>query len=84
MARTDHYNDPDASRANSVVPFTIAVVTDDQDRIMAIRRRDNDLRVRSSRPLTGIPDRLSLSHCLGPCDVARETKGCRHVAVAIP
>ena len=43
MARTDHYNDPDAPPANSVVPSTTAVVTDDQDRIVLIRRRDNDL-----------------------------------------
>jgi ADP-ribose pyrophosphatase YjhB (NUDIX family) len=43
MARTDHYNDPDAPPANSVVPSTTAVVTDEQDRIVLIRRRDNDL-----------------------------------------
>ena len=43
MARTDYYNDPDAPPANSVVPSTTAVVTDDQDRIVLIRRRDNDL-----------------------------------------
>jgi ADP-ribose pyrophosphatase YjhB (NUDIX family) len=43
MARTDYYNDPDAPPANSVVPSTTAVVTDDEDRIVLIRRRDNDL-----------------------------------------
>jgi ADP-ribose pyrophosphatase YjhB (NUDIX family) len=43
MARTDYYNDPDAPPANSVVPSTTAVVTDDQDRILLIKRRDNDL-----------------------------------------
>jgi ADP-ribose pyrophosphatase YjhB (NUDIX family) len=43
MARTDHYNDPDAPPANSVVPSTTAVVTDEQDRIALIRRRDNNL-----------------------------------------
>jgi ADP-ribose pyrophosphatase YjhB (NUDIX family) len=43
MARTDYYNDPDAPPANSVVPSTTAVVTDAQDRIVLIRRRDNDL-----------------------------------------
>jgi ADP-ribose pyrophosphatase YjhB (NUDIX family) len=43
MARTDHYNDPDAPPANSVVPSTTAVITDEQDRIALIRRRDNDL-----------------------------------------
>jgi ADP-ribose pyrophosphatase YjhB (NUDIX family) len=43
MARTDHYNDPDAPAANSVVPSTTAVVTDQHDRIVLIKRRDNDL-----------------------------------------
>lgn len=43
MARTDYYNDPDAPAANSVVPSTAAVVTDEHDRIVLIRRRDNDL-----------------------------------------
>jgi ADP-ribose pyrophosphatase YjhB (NUDIX family) len=43
MARTDYYNDPDAPPANSVVPSTIAVVTDEHDRIVLVRRRDNDL-----------------------------------------
>jgi hypothetical protein len=33
MARTDYYNDPDAPAANSVVPSTTAVVTDEHDRI---------------------------------------------------
>jgi ADP-ribose pyrophosphatase YjhB (NUDIX family) len=43
MARTDYYNDPDAPAANSVVPSTTAVVTDEHDRIVLIRRRDNGL-----------------------------------------
>ncbi len=43
MARIDHYNDPDAPAANSVVPSTTAVVTDSDGRILLIRRRDNDL-----------------------------------------
>jgi ADP-ribose pyrophosphatase YjhB (NUDIX family) len=43
MTRTDYYNDPDAPPANSVVPSTTAVVTDEQERIVLIRRRDNDL-----------------------------------------
>jgi ADP-ribose pyrophosphatase YjhB (NUDIX family) len=43
MARTDYYNDPDAPPANSVVPSTTAVVTDEHDRIVLVRRRDNDL-----------------------------------------
>jgi 8-oxo-dGTP pyrophosphatase MutT (NUDIX family) len=43
MARTDYYNDPDAPPANSVVPSTTVVVTDEHDRIVPVRRRDNDL-----------------------------------------
>ncbi|WP_155256768.1 NUDIX domain-containing protein, partial [Mycobacterium avium] len=43
MARIDYYNDPDAPPANSVVPSTTAVVTDEQARILLIKRRDNDL-----------------------------------------
>ena len=43
MARIDYYNDPDAPPANSVVPSTTAVVTDEQDRILLVKRSDNDL-----------------------------------------
>lgn len=43
MARIDYYNDPDAPPANSVVPSTTAVVTDEKDRILLVKRRDNDL-----------------------------------------
>lgn len=43
MARIDHFNDPDAPKANSVVPSTTAIVTDDAGRIVLVRRKDNDL-----------------------------------------
>ena len=43
MARIDYYNDPDARPANSVAPSTTAVVTDDKDRVLLVKRRDNDL-----------------------------------------
>jgi ADP-ribose pyrophosphatase YjhB (NUDIX family) len=43
MARTDYYNDPHAPAPNSVVPSTTAVVSDSRDRIVLIRRRDNNL-----------------------------------------
>ncbi|GJF16729.1 putative MutT/NUDIX-like protein [Mycolicibacterium cyprinidarum] len=43
MARTDYYDNPHAPAANSVVPSTTAVVTDPHDRIVLIRRRDNNL-----------------------------------------
>ena len=41
MARTDYLNDPDAPKANSVVPAVSAIVTDLQDRILLILRTDN-------------------------------------------
>jgi 8-oxo-dGTP pyrophosphatase MutT (NUDIX family) len=43
MARTDYYNDPDAPAPNSVVPSASAIVTDEQGRILLIKRRDNTL-----------------------------------------
>lgn len=43
MARIDYYNDPAAPPANSVVPSTTAVVTDQHGRIVLVHRRDNDL-----------------------------------------
>lgn len=43
MARIDHYNDPAAPPANSVVPSTTAVVVDEHNRIVLVHRRDNDL-----------------------------------------
>lgn len=43
MARTDHYNNPDAPQANSVVPSATAVVTDDDGRILLVHKVDNGL-----------------------------------------
>jgi 8-oxo-dGTP pyrophosphatase MutT (NUDIX family) len=43
MARTDYYNDPHAPTPNSVVPSASAIVTDDQGRILLVKRRDNTL-----------------------------------------
>ncbi|GAA1963383.1 NUDIX domain-containing protein [Amycolatopsis minnesotensis] len=43
MARTDHYQDPDAPRANSIVVATTAFITDEHDHLLMIRRTDNDL-----------------------------------------
>lgn len=40
--RIDYYDDPEAPPANSIVPSVNVVVTDDQDRILMIRRSDND------------------------------------------
>jgi ADP-ribose pyrophosphatase YjhB (NUDIX family) len=43
MARIDHFNNPDAPAANSIVVATTAFVLDDQDRVLLIHRTDNDL-----------------------------------------
>jgi ADP-ribose pyrophosphatase YjhB (NUDIX family) len=43
MTRIDHYNDPDAPRANSIVPAASAVVVDQDGRILLHRRADNEL-----------------------------------------
>ena len=43
MARIDYYDDPDAPRANSLVPAASAVVVDPAGRVLLHRRRDNDL-----------------------------------------
>jgi ADP-ribose pyrophosphatase YjhB (NUDIX family) len=43
VTRIDHYNDPDAPPANSLVPAASAVVVDDQGRILLHRRSDTHL-----------------------------------------
>ncbi|GAA1769315.1 NUDIX domain-containing protein [Luedemannella helvata] len=43
MARIEHYNDPKAPKANSIVVATTAFVTDDEDRVLLINRTDNSL-----------------------------------------
>lgn len=43
MSRIDHFDDPDAPKANSVVPSTTAIVIDDSGRIVLVKRKDNDL-----------------------------------------
>ncbi|WP_298457893.1 NUDIX hydrolase [uncultured Cellulomonas sp.] len=43
MARIDYVDDPNAPAANSVVPSVVAIVTDDQGRVLLIHKTDNDL-----------------------------------------
>lgn len=43
MARIDHFNDPDAPPANSIKSGCTVFVLDDEDRVLLIRRTDNDL-----------------------------------------
>ncbi|SEG93344.1 ADP-ribose pyrophosphatase YjhB, NUDIX family [Thermomonospora echinospora] len=40
--RIDYYNDPNAPKANSLVPSVNVVVTNDAGEILMIRRTDND------------------------------------------
>lgn len=42
MARTEHYNDSDAPKPNSLVPAASAVVTNDRGEILMQRRVDNN------------------------------------------
>ena len=42
MTRTDYVNDPTAPKANSVVPSVVAIVQDDQGRVLMIHKTDND------------------------------------------
>jgi ADP-ribose pyrophosphatase YjhB (NUDIX family) len=43
VARIDYVDDPDAPRANRVVPSVTAVIEDDAGRILLIHKTDNDL-----------------------------------------
>src|SRR3954454_22059599 len=43
MAPVDYYHDPDAPKANSVVPSTTVAVRDDAGRLLLIHKVDNDL-----------------------------------------
>lgn len=43
MGRIEHINDPDAPKANSLVPAASAIVVDDEGRILLHRRSDNKL-----------------------------------------
>lgn len=41
--RIDYIDDPNAPKANSVVPSVVAIVRDDQGRVLMIHKTDNDL-----------------------------------------
>lgn len=42
MARVDYINDPKAPKANSVVPSVVAIVQDNNGRVLLIHKTDND------------------------------------------
>ncbi|MEU3428971.1 NUDIX hydrolase [Streptomyces gardneri] len=43
MSRIDYFRDPDAPKANSVVPSVTVVVRNDEGRLLLIHKTDNDL-----------------------------------------
>ena len=43
MARTEHFNDPDAPTANSIVVAVTVFVVDDGNRVLLVHRTDNGL-----------------------------------------
>jgi ADP-ribose pyrophosphatase YjhB (NUDIX family) len=43
MRRIEHFDDPDAPPANSLIPAASAIVVDEASRILLIRRSDNAL-----------------------------------------
>lgn len=43
MARTEHYHDPNAPKANSIVVAVSVFVQDDRGRVLLIQRTDNGL-----------------------------------------
>lgn len=43
MARTEHYHDPEAPKANSIVVAVSVFVRDERGRVLLIRRSDNGL-----------------------------------------
>lgn len=43
MARIDYIDDPNAPKANSVVPSVVAIVENDSGEILLIHKTDNDL-----------------------------------------
>lgn len=42
MGRIDYINDPNAPEINSVVPSVVAIVRDEQGRVLMIHKTDND------------------------------------------
>ena len=43
MQRIDHYNDPDAPQANTLIPAASAIITNENGEILLHRRSDNNL-----------------------------------------
>jgi ADP-ribose pyrophosphatase YjhB (NUDIX family) len=43
VARIDYFNDPNAPKANSIVPSVTAIVPNDQGKLLLVHKTDNDL-----------------------------------------
>jgi ADP-ribose pyrophosphatase YjhB (NUDIX family) len=43
VARIDYFNDPNAPKANSIVPSVTAIVPNDHDELLLVHKIDNDL-----------------------------------------
>ncbi len=43
MTRIDYFNDPNAPKANSIIPAASTIVTNNEGKILLHRRSDNDL-----------------------------------------
>jgi ADP-ribose pyrophosphatase YjhB (NUDIX family) len=43
MARVDYYNDPNAPKANNIVPSVTAIVPNEHGAILMVHKTDNDL-----------------------------------------
>ena len=43
MARIDYFNDPNAPKANSIVPSVTAIVPNERGELLLVHKTDNDL-----------------------------------------
>ena len=43
VARIDYFNDPNAPKANSIIPSVTAIVPNDQGKLLLVHKTDNDL-----------------------------------------
>jgi ADP-ribose pyrophosphatase YjhB (NUDIX family) len=43
VARIDYFNDPNAPKANSIVPSVTAIVPNERDELLLVHKTDNDL-----------------------------------------
>jgi 8-oxo-dGTP pyrophosphatase MutT (NUDIX family) len=61
MVRRDYLDDPNAPKANSIVPSATAIVTDDAGRLLLVHKTDNGL---WALPGGGMDPGESISQCI--------------------